>query len=190
LPKELGFDNDRSGMRGRPHLLVTALLGVGCVEVPRDVPELSRDHRTTELSVGEARPAMAESRASGALSSRINRDSERFGELVRCTTADIVFKDEEGTGADRLMAPSLRSKLERLEKLVRREWPGVRLRVTEAWDEDGEHSARSLHYEGRAADLTASDRDLDKLGRLAALAVEAGFDWVYRERTHVHVSTR
>ena len=87
--------------------------------------------------------------------------------------------------------PRLERRLRTLNRLVRREWDGVSVRVTEAWDENAEHGPSSAHYEGRAVDLTTSDIDPAKLGRLAFLAVEAGFDRVYFEdRTHVHASVR
>jgi len=127
----------------------------------------------------------------GAITAPIQRDRQRFSSLVRSDHPLIVFKDEEGSGADRLMSSRLRTRLHRLAELVATEWPHLRLRVTEAWDESGEHGKSSLHYEGRAADLTTSDKDPGKLGRLAGLALEAGLDWVYFEdASHVHVSVR
>ena len=87
------------------------------------------------------------------------------------------------------MTSKLRRSLERLGRLVEETWPGTRLRVTEAWDENGEHGQGSLHYEGRAADITTSDLDRKKLPKLASLAVKSGFGWVYYENSsHVHVS--
>lgn len=144
---------------------------------------------SNDLVQGEKVPNLPEKQAVGAITKRIKRADPEFATLVANNNPNIVFKDEESTGADRLMTTKLRDGLDQLAILVSREWAGTKLRVTEAWDEDGEHSAQALHYEGRAADITASPIDGNKLGRLGRLAVEAGLGWVFFEDSkHIHVS--
>jgi hedgehog signaling domain-containing protein len=154
-------------------------------------PAAGLSRATGQLQLGEQVPRINEQDAIGSVVARVSRTTPGFRALVQNRNPDIIFKDEEATGADRMMTPRLAQRLARLNRLVGEEWYGMRVRVTEAWDEDGEHGIQSAHYEARAADLTTSDVDPEKLGRLAFLAVEAGFDWVYFEdRSHVHVSVR
>lgn len=167
---------------------IASLLLFGCDSLTR-APALSKSSSSFEL--GEYMPRMTEQDAIGQVLVRVSRGMPDYRGLLRNPSNAIVFKDEETTGADRMMTPRLERRLMALNQLVRREWDGVSVRVTEAWDENGEHGPSSAHYEGRAVDLTTSDIDPSKLGRLAFLALEAGFDWVYFEdRTHVHASVR
>jgi hypothetical protein len=167
-----------------------AVLTQGCGEFG-DGPSLSRKAQREVMSVGQYEPATAESAVVGAAEGHIRRNSPAYLELVRCDAEHVVFKDEENSGADRMTTPRLCAALRRLGQGVSREWPGLKLRVTEAWDERREHGKSSVHYEGRAADVTVSDVDSRKLGRLARLAVSAGLDWVfYEDGSHVHVSVR
>ena len=145
-----------------------------------------------DLIQGQHVPATSEATACGPMSRKIRRDDPNFlALLVSNNNRDIVFKDEERTGADRMMTPRLKEKLDDLAIRVANEWVGVKLRVTEAWDENNEHAGNSLHYEGRAADLTTMPIDGNNLGRLSRLAIDAGCDWVFFENSaHVHVSVK
>lgn len=177
-----------------PAVLVFAALSLACDHLAAldgaDGDSLSKRNRT-QLALGERMPNVPEANVVGPADAPISRASGGFKTLVDCEDCPIVFKDEERNRSDRLMTPRLRRGLVQLSKLVSQTWPKVELRVTEAWDDRREHGPGSVHYEGRAADITTSDQDPAKLGTLAALAVKAGFDWVYYEdATHVHVSVK
>src|SRR5690606_4556684 len=111
-------------------------------------PALSRPAAGV-LELGDRVPRMSEQDAIGQVLVRVSRGMPDYRALLRNRSTDIVFKDEENSGADRMMTPRLERRLHALNRLVRREWDGVSVRVTEAWDENGEHGPSSAHYEGR-----------------------------------------
>ena len=78
-----------------------------------DVPLSKRAGLPRELSLGRRVPDVAETMAIGALEPPIARRAPAFARLVKYEAGDVVFKDEEGTSADRMMTPRLREHLAR-----------------------------------------------------------------------------
>lgn len=137
-------------------------------------------------------------RLGNGLAQCIFKNEETLGLWHRNAVAGQSYVDE-----DFLMDPNAAAALQLLETLVAHEWidpytgePAVQIRVTEAYDSLIEHSKVSSHYHGRALDLTFSPVPppgavprRQYYGRLARLAVCAGFDYVlFEDNFHVHAS--
>eukprot|EP00795_Rhopilema_esculentum_P014145 gene14145-5143_t len=169
------------------YILVTFACGVGKGSYTnKEFPPLRENQRKPQEDEES-------SVASGPFNHKVRFGSKEFkAKIVRYFGTNIVFRDDEGNGADRYMTKRCERALKKLAKYVRVKWHNkVKVRVIEAWDEDGEHPPRSLHYEGRAIDITTSDRDRKKYGALASLAYfKAEFDWVAYLDGHVHVSCK
>ncbi|MEW5961073.1 MAG: hypothetical protein AB1801_25380 [Chloroflexota bacterium] len=155
---------------------------------------------TQHISAGGSYTA-TETMAAGPPVCRIERDSCAYHLLVGNLDPAIVFKNEEAPPyrEDFLMHPAMLLPLYRLKQLVEAEWGDeVRLRVTDAYDSLLEHDLgqvdenrrASLHFEGRAVDLTTWPTDTNRYARLCALAYCAGFAWVQNEGDHCHASIK
>lgn len=129
---------------------------------------------------------------------RIEFKNEELRENTGTRRRELEHRDE-----DFLMDPNVAAALSVLARLIEAEWvdplsgqPAFRLRITEAFDALIEHSPRSTHYEGRAADITLSpvpaangDERRARYGRVSRLAVCSGFDYVlFENEFHVHAS--
>lgn len=86
-------------------LLLALLLGVEGCGPGRGVGGRKKPRKLTPLVFKEHVPNYTEKTltASGLPEGRIDRNDPRFRDLVPNYNQDIIFKDEEGTGADRLM---------------------------------------------------------------------------------------
>ncbi len=90
------------------------------------LPTLTKERaaKPRTLQTREHYPGSAEIETVGSVSRKVGRGSADFARLVRCDSNEVVFKDEERTGADRLMTPRARDRVTTLARLVQREWPG------------------------------------------------------------------
>jgi hypothetical protein len=114
----------------------------------------------------------------------------------------IKYYDEEAApfnDEDALMHPAMLAPVSRLRQLVDDEWAGAyQLFVTDTYDRLGDHDLAqpvlgrkySLHFEGLSIDFVTYPVEPARYSRVCALAIAAGFDWVYIEVDHCHVSLR
>jgi len=174
-----------------PTPVVTTPEATGC-----RLPELAFDQHIS----ASGSYTMTQTEAAGPMVCRIAPNSCAMAYMVGNLDATIVFKREEAPPydvEDIKMHPSMLMPLYQLNKLVQEEWNGqVQLRITDAYDSLLEHDLNqsdpdrkySLHFEGRAVDLTTWPIDLNRYPRLCALAHCAGFDWVHNEGGHCHAA--
>ncbi|CAH1242188.1 IHH [Branchiostoma lanceolatum] len=218
----LRFTADDNATMDGPAFSAQAWDWIDAVYDPVSVPTCTD---TPSLNPGESFPSdtTAAEDVVGAIDNIVTRDSADFiTRLVQYPARHIEFADEERASAwcgaentscpdctshpegltaearcaDRVMSKRLLTALKKVEKLVRNQWNGVRLKVLEAWDEahaaspSGDQPAGSLHYEGRAARLQLSDGQDDKLLLLSTFCICAGLDYVHSNDDHLYVAVK
>ncbi|KAK2192294.1 hypothetical protein NP493_35g06091 [Ridgeia piscesae] len=157
----------------------------------------------------------------GEMDLAITRESADFKRLVQFAGRNIVFEDSERSSAwcgrsgnlcvdctagikgqasstrcaDRMMSPRLYRSMRVLQKLVREQISGDKLKVIDAWDEPydgsptGDHGSKSLFREGRAAVLKLKNTP-GKLAKLTQLAICAQMDYVKFDGDKVIVAVK
>lgn len=86
-------------------ILILATNSVNSCGPVRGIGGLRRSRKLTPLVFKQHAPNVLENTlgASGVHEGKISREDVRFRDLIPNYNKDIIFKDEEGTGADRLM---------------------------------------------------------------------------------------
>ncbi|GEM_PF-5525024 len=141
------------------------------------------------LGAGQAWPNKEPGGTVGPFFGPVLRGSPAFEALVQNDNPAIRFRTSDKSGSDRMMTPPMKAALDALATSVAAEWPGASLRVLQGWDEDPALAKTPAMQEGRGAELGVAKADAGRLGRLAALATKAGFDWVaHVDGSHVAVA--
>lgn len=86
-------------------ILILTINAVDSCGPARGIGGSRRSRKLTPLVFKQHSPNVAENTlgASGLHEGKISREDPRFRDLIPNYNKDIIFKDEEGTGADRLM---------------------------------------------------------------------------------------
>lgn len=105
LPTKSFLFVDASVMWSSFIILILTINAVDSCGPARGIGGSRRSRKLTPLVFKQHSPNVAENTlgASGLHEGKISREDPRFRDLIPNYNKDIIFKDEEGTGADRLM---------------------------------------------------------------------------------------
>src|SRR6266404_6109132 len=101
---------------------------------------------TRTLKLKDKVPNVSEAEAVGPCKAAILRGSAELLKLIRNGDEKIVFKSEEANKEhDRMMTCRLNEKVNVLADLVEAAFPGLKPRITEAWNNRTTHAQTSRH---------------------------------------------